>query len=106
MIGAAVCWLVSLHSTGAEEYQRGFASADEAVNALVTALREHNEADWPRYPWSRGRALIVSEDCLPTSNSLTSSLHSTMRSARLIKRCAGARNCMSVQRIGHFRYQL
>jgi hypothetical protein len=45
-IGIAVCWLGSLDAARAEEYQRGFASADEAVNALVIALREHNEANW------------------------------------------------------------
>src|SRR5690349_7647383 len=45
-IGAAVCSFGILQSGRAEERQRSFASADEAANALVTALRRQNEADW------------------------------------------------------------
>jgi len=45
-IGVAVCWLGALQTAPAEERQRSFTSADEAASALVTALREHNEADW------------------------------------------------------------
>jgi Protein of unknown function (DUF2950) len=45
-IGIAVCSLGILQLARAEDRQRSFASADEATNALVTALREHSEADW------------------------------------------------------------
>jgi len=45
-LGVAVCLLGILQSARAEELQRSFASADEAASALVTALREQNEADW------------------------------------------------------------
>src|SRR5689334_13178868 len=45
-IGVAVCSLGMLQSARTEDRQRSFASADEAANALVTALREQNEADW------------------------------------------------------------
>ena len=44
----AVCWLGVAQTAHAEapSPQRSFESADEAAHALVTALREHNEADW------------------------------------------------------------
>jgi hypothetical protein len=45
-IGVAVCSLWFLQPARAEERQRSFASADEAATALVTALRQHDEADW------------------------------------------------------------
>jgi hypothetical protein len=45
-IAAAICSVGILQSGRAEERQRSFASADQAANALVTALRERNEADW------------------------------------------------------------
>jgi hypothetical protein len=45
-IGVAVCSLGILQSGRAEERQRSFASADEAANALVTALRGQDEVDW------------------------------------------------------------
>jgi hypothetical protein len=45
-IGVAVCSLGIVQSGRAEERQRSFASADEAANALVTALRRQDEAGW------------------------------------------------------------
>jgi hypothetical protein len=44
----AVCWLGIAQAARAEapSSQRSFGSADEAAHALVTALREHNGADW------------------------------------------------------------
>ena len=43
-----VCWLGIVEPARADEHrdQRNFASADEAANALVTALRKPDEADW------------------------------------------------------------
>ena len=44
----AVCWLGIVEPARADEHrhQPNFVSADEAANALVTALRKQNEADW------------------------------------------------------------
>ena len=48
LLWIAVCWLGIVEPTRADEHrrQRNFASADEAANALVAALRIQNEADW------------------------------------------------------------
>jgi Protein of unknown function (DUF2950) len=48
LLWIAVCWLGIVEPARADEHrhQRNFASADEAANALVTAMRKQNEADW------------------------------------------------------------
>ena len=47
-IWIAVIWIGTAQAAPAETPppQRSFVSAEEAVNAFVAALREHNEADW------------------------------------------------------------
>ena len=61
---AATLWLAVAQAApaSAPETQRSFASAEEAVNALVTALRDHQEADLRAILGPEGDRVINSGD--------------------------------------------
>ena len=102
---AVILWFAVAQAApaSAPEPQRNFASAEEAVSAFVAALRDHKEADLRAILGPEATASSTPVTVMPTANSISASLLSTMRSTRSTKRALGAPSWMLARTTGQCR---